>query len=317
MLLADVDVTDSVQRGLNEIFAFIPELIMALVIVAVGYIVAKALGNLVGRALHRGGLDHQLHRGSAGTWVQKVTGSPSRLLGTIAFWALFLGAISLAVSVLGVNALTEFVAAVYGYLPNVIAALLIFIVAGIVAAGVATLASRFFGGTALGKIVSTAGPILVMTIATFMILDQLKIAEDIVVITYAALLGAVALGSALAFGLGGRDVARRMLEGAYEKGQERRDEFRTDLERGMSRARQEAGEARSRVQDGGREPAYAGSAVRERDTTTVMPSRDTGATPSATGFEAPVDPQRGGGPGTPAFEEAYEPADEPRRGGSS
>lgn len=51
-----------------------------------------------------------------------------------------------------------------------------------------------------------------MTIATFMILDQLQIAHNIVVITYTALIGAIALASALAFGLGGRSVAERMLE---------------------------------------------------------------------------------------------------------
>jgi hypothetical protein len=65
-----------------------------------------------------------------------------------------------------------------------------------------------------------------MAIAVFMILNQLKIATDIVIITYAALMGAVALGMALAFGLGGRDVASRMLEDAYRSGQEARAQHR-------------------------------------------------------------------------------------------
>jgi hypothetical protein len=62
----------------------------------------------------------------------------------------------------------------------------------------------------------------VMAIAVFMILNQLQIATDIVTITYAALMGAVALGMALAFGLGGREVASRMLEDAYRRGREER-----------------------------------------------------------------------------------------------
>jgi hypothetical protein len=61
-----------------------------------------------------------------------------------------------------------------------------------------------------------------MGIAVFMVLNQLRIATDIVTITYAALMGAVALGAALAFGLGGRDVASRMLEEAYRRGQAER-----------------------------------------------------------------------------------------------
>src|SRR5699024_8583926 len=121
---------------------------------------------------------------------------------------------------------------------NVIAAVLIFLVAGAIAAGVSTLVARTMGDTALGKIVATAAPILVMTIATFMILDQLKIAESIVTITYAGLIGAVALGSALAFGLGGREVARELLQGAYDKGRENKEQFQRDLDVGVSRARE-------------------------------------------------------------------------------
>ena len=249
MLLADVDVSNSIQRGLNEVFAFIPELLMALVILVIGYVVAKVIGNVISRALHRGGLDRTLESGQAGTWVRRLTSSPSGLIGRLAFWAIFLGAISLAVSVLGINALTNFVAAVYAYLPNVIAAVLIFLVAGAVAAGVAALASRFLGDTPLGKIVATAAPILVMTIATFMILDQLQIAPDIVRITYAALLGAIALGSALAFGLGGRDVAARLLEGAAEKGRENREQFRRSLDQGVQRARAAADDLKTSAGD--------------------------------------------------------------------
>ena len=95
------------------------------------------------------------------------------------------------------------------------------------------------GDTPLGKIVATAAPVLIMTIATFMILDQLQIAHNIVVITYAALLGAIALGAALAFGLGGRDVAAQMLQGAYEKGQENAGQFKDDFATGRDRARAE------------------------------------------------------------------------------
>ena len=235
-----MDIGNSIERGFTVFFAWIPALLGALAILVIGYFVAKFVGKLVTRALGRAGLDKALHTGAGGNFVQKVTSSPSRLIGTLTFWAILLGTISLAVSVLGINALTNFVAAIYGYLPNVLAAVLIFLVAGAVSAGVAALANRVMGGTSLGKIVATAAPILVMTIATFMILDQLQIAQNIVVITYAGLIGAIALGSALAFGLGGREVAGRMLEGAYEKGQESKAEFKRDLDQGVSRAKEEA-----------------------------------------------------------------------------
>jgi len=239
-----MDIGDSVQRAFTVFFAWVPALLGALVILVIGYFVAKAIGKLVWRALHRAGFDRTLHAGTGGNFVQKITSSPSKLIGTVAFWAIMLGTISLAVSVLGIEALTNFVAAIYAYLPNVLAAVLIFLVASAIAAGVATLVTRTMGDTALGKIVATAAPILVMTIATFMILDQLKIAESIVTITYAGLIGAIALGTALAFGLGGRDVAREMLRGAYEKGQENKEQFKQDLDQGLSRAKEETEKAK-------------------------------------------------------------------------
>ncbi len=257
MPLAKVDVSQSIQRMVTEFFAFIPELIAALLILIVGYFVAKIVGSIIARVLRRAGLDRTATSGQSGTWIQKVTSSPSQLVGKLAFWALFLGVISLAVSVLGINALTEFVGAIFAYLPNVIAAVVIFLVAGAIAAGVATLAARFMGDTPTGKVVATVAPILVMTIATFMILEQLKIAHDIVVTTYTLLLGAVALGSALAFGLGGRDVAARMLEGAYQKGQQNKEQIKQDFAQGKEQAKQEAREKKEEMESRSTEPMGA------------------------------------------------------------
>ena len=263
MVFADLAVTDSVQEGLNEFFAWLPELVAALVILIVGYFVAKIVAAVVGRLLGRAGLDRSLHGGAGGNYVRKVTDSPSGLIATIVFWVVFLGALSLAVTTLGIEALTDFVASVYAYLPNVFAALAIFLIAGAIAAGAATFARRFLGDTPVGRVVSAAAPILVMTIATFMILDQLMIAEDIVVITYAGIIGAVALGTALAFGLGGREVAGRMLEGAYQTAQENKDEWKRDLDQGVSRARDEAEDVREQHSGDGRAtPVHGGPQAR-------------------------------------------------------
>jgi hypothetical protein len=149
--------------------------------------------------------------------------------------------------VLGIAALTAFVGAIWAYIPNVIAALAIFLIAGAISAAVAGLVGRTMGDTPLGKIVATAVPIIVMSIAVFMMLEQLKIATQIVTITYAAIWGAIALGSALAFGLGGREVAARMLEGAYKKGQLNKEQYKRDLDQGVSRAKAEAAQKKDEM----------------------------------------------------------------------
>jgi hypothetical protein len=255
----------SIRSSIDDGFiAWLPRVVGFVAVLLIGYLIAKLVGNLIYRATHRAGLDRTVHQGAGGNFIQRAVPSPSRLLGRVAFWLLFLGAVSIAASVLGIGALTAFIGAVWAYIPNVIAALLIFLVAGAVAAGVVGLVRRVMGDTALGKIVATVVPILVMTIATFMILEQLKIAPGIVKITYTALVGAIALASALAFGLGGREVAARMLEGAYQKGQENKEQFRRDLERGVSRAQDEVESKKQDVQQQNARPAVQGGATTNR-----------------------------------------------------
>jgi Conserved TM helix len=241
-LLAAVNVGDSVQTGLDAFFGFLPKLLGFLIVLAIGWIVARIVRTVVTKALEKLGLDRALHSGTTGRYVDRVVPdtSPSRLIGALAYWFIFLGAIAIAVSQLGIEALDNFVAAIGAYLPNVIAAVLIFVVAGAIAAAIGGLVARTMGDTPTGKIVGSVVPVLVMAIATFMILNQLQIAPEIVTITYAALLGAAALAMALAFGLGGRQIAYEMLADAYDKGREQRGQIRRDLEIGKERGKAEA-----------------------------------------------------------------------------
>lgn len=234
--------SDKLRNGFNAFFDFIPNLAAFLVILIVGYFIAKFLAAVVGRLLDRTKLDETLTRGQGGRYLAKATTSPSNLLARIVFWVLMLGVFALAFSALGIPEVTAVIGAIFAYIPNVIAAILIFIVAAAVAAGISALVSRTLGDTRTGRIVGTLAPGLVMAIAVFMILNQLQIAPAIVTITYAALLGTLGLAAALAFGLGGRDVASRMLEDAYVKGQRSREQMRRDLEHGRTRARAQANE---------------------------------------------------------------------------
>ncbi len=198
------------------------------------------------KLLGKAGLDRAMHSGSVGQYVNKAAAdlSPSRIIGSIAFWFIFLGALSIAVSQLGIAALDTFVQAIAAYLPNVVAAVLIVVIAGVVAAAVGGLVARTMGDTPTGKIVGSVVPVLVMAIATFMILNQLQIATEIVTITYAALIGGVFLAMALAFGLGGREVAEHMLGDAYTKGQEQKGQVKQDMQTGRDRAQQDAQKAK-------------------------------------------------------------------------
>lgn len=220
---------------LVQIVSVIPKLLGAAVILLVGYFVAKALCKLIDGLLDKVNFDQRLHSGQGGNIIQKAVPQPSDLLGRIAFWVIFLFSISAAVTVLGIPLLTDLVRALYSYVPNVIAAVVIFLVAGAVSGGAAALVSRTIGDTPTGKVVATAAPVVIMSIAGFMILNQLLIAPAIVTITYAALLGSAGLGLALAFGLGGREVAGRILSDAHAKSRNTVQQVKQDAEVGASR----------------------------------------------------------------------------------
>jgi len=249
--LAAVDIVASLQQALNSFFAFLPRLLGFLIILAIGFIVAKVIKTVLVKLLEKVGLDKAMHSGSVGVYVNKAAPdvSPSRIIGSIAFWFIFLGAISIAVSQLGIPALTTFVAAIGAYLPNIIAAILIFVVAGVIAAAVGGLVAKTMGDTPTGKVVGSIVPVLIMAIATFMILNQLKIAPEIVTITYAALIGGVFLAMALAFGLGGREVAGKMLGDAYQKGQEQRGQVKQDMQTGKERGQEQAQQAKAKADE--------------------------------------------------------------------
>ena len=246
-----VAIGDSLQQGFDAFFAFLPNLLGFLLILLIGYIVARVVKGVLTKVLEKVGLDRALHSGQSGQYVERFSpgASPSRLIGAIAFWFIFLGAISIAVSALKIPALTLFVAAIYGYLPNVIAAILIFVVAGAIAGAVAALVTKVMGDTPTGKLVATVVPVLIMGIAVFMILNQLQIAPEIVVITYAVLLGSLGLGMALAFGLGGRETAARLVSDAYDKGQERQGQVKADMQLAKDRSEQRADQARDKARE--------------------------------------------------------------------
>jgi len=182
-----------------------------------------------------------------GGMIQRIVDRPAHLLSRVVYWLLMFGVITMAVSALHWPVLDNVVTGIYNYIPKVIAALLIFLVASAISAAVVKFAQRVMGDTPTSKMVAAIIPGVVMSIAFFMILNQLNIATDIVNILFTALVGALALGSALAFGLGGRDVAARMLESAYESGKTKTAQAKADMKVAKSRAQTEVERVKTRA----------------------------------------------------------------------
>lgn len=267
-----MDIGDSFQNATDTFFAFLPNLLGFLVLLLVGFIVAKLVQAVVRKVLEKLGVDQHLRSSDANKYVERVLpgASPSNGIGRVVFWFIFLFFVVAAIGALKIPAVTTFMNEVLAYLPNVIAAIIIFVVAALIAGAVAAGVTKLMGDTPTGKIVATVVPALVMVIAMFMILNQLKIAEEIVSIAFAATMGALALGLALAFGLGGRPVAQRLLEDAYAKSRDAKEQARADLETGRARAEDHLGNGQPEYQDAGATASYRTSGAAD----TALPTEN-------------------------------------------
>ncbi len=209
----------SLLSGLTVLISYIPNIIGALLVLLIGYIIARIVRTITTKLLQKLHFDDRVKSDQGGGYVERFSpqGSPARLVATVIFAVIMVFVLSSAIGTLSIPALTGFMALVLGYLPRVIAALLIFVVASVVAGAVKSLAYRAMDDTPVRRIVATGGPVLVMAIAGFMILTQLQIAPVIVTTTYIALIGSLALGAAIAFGLGGRDAAADLINSGYRR----------------------------------------------------------------------------------------------------
>jgi small-conductance mechanosensitive channel len=249
-LIPAVSIGDSLQQGFDAFFAFLPNLLAFVVILVIGYFVARLVKAAVTKGLQKLGMDRALRESDAGQYVERVTpgASPSSGIGRVVFFLVLAFFFFSAIGALQIPALTTFMNQVLAYLPNVIAAIAIFVVAAVLAGAIGAGVTKLMGDTPTGKIVATVAPALILVIAAFMILEQLQIAPEIVRIAFAATMGALALGLALAFGLGGRGVAARMLEDAYQKGREQKGRVREDVEIAKERGREQAQRAQTEVE---------------------------------------------------------------------
>src|SRR5215211_6106554 len=212
----------SLQEGLSTFFSYIPQLIGAILILIVGYIVAKLLEVGVTRLLGAVGFEHWMERGGIRQFFERAetTQTPTSILGRLVFWFVFIIAIVMATDALGIRGeVAAVLAELIAYIPNVIAAVLMLILAALLA----NFLAGIIRGATGSDILATVARVAIIVYAVFAALTQLGIAVQLTANTLLIALVGVALATALAFGFGAQNVARDIVERAYD----RRDEVRS------------------------------------------------------------------------------------------
>ena len=209
---------ESLRAGLDAFFAFIPQLIGAIVILVVGYIVAKILQAVVARVLKAVGFDGWMERGGIKQFFDRAQTreTPATVLGKLVFWFVFIITITMAADAMGIQQVSQVLAQLIAYIPSIIAAILILILAALLA--------NFLSGVVRGAtdsdILASIARYAIIVYAVFAALTELGIAVELTAPTFLIVLGAVALAAAIAFGWGGRDVAKDIIERYYDRSYE-------------------------------------------------------------------------------------------------
>ena len=133
MFALAIDFTQPFEDAFSKLLSFIPNLLGGLVILVVGYFVAKVLGKLVGKLLGRVGFDQWMERaGVSGVLQRSGTGlTASAMLGKVVFWFVFLISFTMFASALGVPEISNFMSDMLGYIPRIFAAIVIICLAAL------------------------------------------------------------------------------------------------------------------------------------------------------------------------------------------
>src|SRR5215210_2862775 len=226
---------ESLRNALDVFISYIPQLIGAIIILIVGYIIARALQAVVSRVLQAVGFDNWMERGGIKQFFDRAQTreTPATVLGRLVFWFVFIIAITMAADALGIEQVSQVLAQLIAYIPNIIAAILILIFAALLANFLAGIVRGATGSDLLANIARYA----ITVYAAFAAITQLGIAVQLTAPTFLIILGAAALAAAIAFGWGGRDVAKEIIENAYH----RRHEVTSDTGRGTTKSRTDTG----------------------------------------------------------------------------
>lgn len=195
---------------------FLPGLLAALFILAIGIVVAWLVKVVVRRTLAVARFDHFCDSSGISQVLNKadIRPTPSRLMGSLFFWLVFVSFMMAGLSALDVEVIKRLISEFFLYLPRILAAFAILLVGFLLGNFVsrAALLASVNANMPSPRLIAGLVKFLIAILAFAMALEQLEIAKSIVIAAFIISFGAVMLGLAIAFGLGGREVAKTVLE---------------------------------------------------------------------------------------------------------
>lgn len=209
-------IAEPVRQMLTKILNYLPVLLGALIILIIGWIIPKAIRRLINWLLvsvrfdvlaDKTGISEVLKKGNLKVTAREV------ICGLV-YWLIIIMVLVMTVDALGLPKASDVLTSLFDYVPKVIVALLVLIVAIFLASFVSGIVRTAAGNANLPspELIAGISRWAIIIFAVTIAMEQLGIAPLLVGTAFNIILGGVILALALAFGLGGKDAAARYLE---------------------------------------------------------------------------------------------------------
>jgi hypothetical protein len=203
-VVASINYSQGITSAWSNVATFVPKLVAFIIIVVIGYFVAKVIAKIVTKVLQRVGFDGLVERGGVKTALAKSEYDASTILSRVVFYAIMLFVLSTGFGVFGNNPISTYLKAVIAYLPLVFVAIVILVLAAAIAAGAKALIENSLGALSYAKILANSASAVILALGFVAALDELHIAANVVnAVLYAAL---VAIVGVIVVAVGGGGV---------------------------------------------------------------------------------------------------------------
>ncbi|MFP8961778.1 mechanosensitive ion channel family protein [Streptomyces nanhaiensis] len=245
--LAAVDFSGGVSDAWRSVATFVPKLAAFLVILLVGWFIAKVLAKAVDKVLERVGFDKAVERGGVAKAMERSKYDASDIIAKLIYYAVVLITLQVAFSVFGPNPISDLLSGVVVWLPKAAVAIVIVVIATAIAAGVRDLIRGALGGLSYGNLLATIASVFIIALGVIAAVNQIGVAVTVTMPVLIAVLATI--GGILVVGVGG---------GMVKPMQQR-------WERWLSNAEQQAGAARGQVEayQRGRQDALGATPVQQ------------------------------------------------------
>ncbi len=192
---------DAITDMWRSVLLFVPKAVAFIVILVVGYIVAKGVRKVVDKILERVGFDRAVERGGIGRALERTRYDASDILAKIVYYAVLLLTLQLAFGVWGPNPVSDLISGVVAWLPRAFIAIVIVVVAAAIAGAVRDLISAALGGLTYGRFVAGFAWVFIIGLGVIAALNQAGIATTVTTPVLIAVLATIA--GILIVGVGG------------------------------------------------------------------------------------------------------------------